>query len=273
MTTSSVYTFGAAATNSGVGSVDWNNASNALTDNSSYADSTPGTGNQSYYLWLTNPNPTEIGDSDTIDAIRVRIRRDASVNNRISWNTIRLVVAGSVSGDDNVISGNWSTASTTDTAGDLVSDAWGLSLTGSDVKASNFGIAVAINGAGSAQGRVEFADITFEYTAVASGPTYTLTADAGSYTLSGQTANLLASRLLTANAGSYSVTGQDASLIVSRLLSAEQGNYTLTGNDASLIINRLLTAEAGSYMLSGQDASMIVTGKQSNLHLARSRSS
>lgn len=166
MTTSAVYTFPTAATNSGVGSVDWTNPSNALTDDSTYASVVTGTGNQSYYLWLTNPNPTEIGDSDTIDAIRIRMRRDASTNNRVEDYEIRIIVAGVVSGDNKADTvTKWGVVSTTITYGDLASDVWSLTLTGADVKASNFGFAVSIEGAGGAEGRVEFVDVTFEYTA------------------------------------------------------------------------------------------------------------
>ena len=58
---------------------------------------------------------------------------------------------------------------------------------------------------------------------------YSITANAGSYAVTGQTATLARSRLLTANAGSYAVTGQTAILTKSRLLSGDFGVYTVTG--------------------------------------------
>jgi hypothetical protein len=58
---------------------------------------------------------------------------------------------------------------------------------------------------------------------------YSITANAGSYAVAGQTATLAKSRLLTANAGSYAITGQTAILTKSRLLSGDFGVYTVTG--------------------------------------------
>jgi len=48
--------------------------------------------------------------------------------------------------------------------------------------------------------------------AAATGNNYVLTAQAGSYVLSGQTATLARSKVITASAGSYALTGQNAVL-------------------------------------------------------------
>lgn len=92
---------------------------------------------------------------------------------------------------------------------------------------------------------------------------YTLTAEVGVFTLTGQDADLRVARKLTADVGSYSLTGQDASLTVARKLSAEAGSFSLSGQDASLTVARRLTAEAGEYLLTGQDASLIVSRRLS----------
>lgn len=69
------------------------------------------------------------------------------------------------------------------------------------------------------------------------GPTaYTLTCDAGSFTLSGQDATLTKTSILVADAGSFSLTGQDATLALGRVLTAEAGSYALTGQDAGLTL-------------------------------------
>jgi len=78
---------------------------------------------------------------------------------------------------------------------------------------------------------------------VSGGTGYTLTADAGSYTITGSDASLLFDRSLSAESGSFSITGSDASLLLDRSLSAEQGSYSITGSDATLRINRSLSAE------------------------------
>ena len=88
---------------------------------------------------------------------------------------------------------------------------------------------------------------------------YTLTAEKGSYTLTGNDASLLADRVFSAEKGSYTLTGYDASLLADRILTAEKGSFTLTGNDASLLYGRVLTAEKGSYILTGNDAQLLKT--------------
>lgn len=70
---------------------------------------------------------------------------------------------------------------------------------------------------------------------LAAGPTYTLSADAGSFTINGQDANLIYGRVLVADSGSFTITGQDANFIRNYVLSAESGNFTITGQDARLV--------------------------------------
>lgn len=93
----------------------------------------------------------------------------------------------------------------------------------------------------------------------AAGGGFTLTAESGSYTLTGQAAGLLAARTVVAEQGSYALTGQDATLTKSILLLAEQGSYALTGQSAGLFASRQLLAEQGAYALSGQDATLTYT--------------
>jgi hypothetical protein len=94
----------------------------------------------------------------------------------------------------------------------------------------------------------------------AGGSPYTLTGDAGSYTLTGIAAGLKAGRKLAGAAGSYAITGQDATLTYTPdsgspfTLVADAGSYTLTGVAAGLRATRRLTGAAGSYTLTGQAA-------------------
>lgn len=112
------------------------------------------------------------------------------------------------------------------------------------------------------------------------GDTITLTADNGSYTVSGQTAslrralrldsangsyvlngqnaNLLNHQLLNANNGSYVLSGQTANLSKTRAVIADNGTYSLNGQTASLLNHQRLTADAGSYNLNGQDATLTI---------------
>lgn len=89
------------------------------------------------------------------------------------------------------------------------------------------------------------------------GATYTLTAEAGSFSISGTDASLLVGRSIEAAAGSYSITGTDAGLLKGYSLNAEAGSYSVTGTDAALSYGRALAAEAGSFSLSGTDASLL----------------
>lgn len=93
---------------------------------------------------------------------------------------------------------------------------------------------------------------------------YTLTAQAGAYTYSGQTAILTRSRLLTASAGAYVYSGQNAILQRSRLITALAGAYGYAGQDATITKATpgayTLTALAGSYSYSGQAATITKAG-------------
>lgn len=87
-----------------------------------------------------------------------------------------------------------------------------------------------------------------------------LTANQGSYTLTGQNVNLYKGFYLLAAQGSYTLTGQTLNLIAYRLLALAQGSYSLTGHNANLLRGYPLTAVQGSYTLSGQEAGLIYSG-------------
>lgn len=89
------------------------------------------------------------------------------------------------------------------------------------------------------------------------GTAYTLTANAGSYAISGQSATLVRGRVLTCQAGAYVISGQSATLAVGRVLTCQAGAYTISGQSATLVHNRILTCEAGSYVIAGQDATLV----------------
>lgn len=86
---------------------------------------------------------------------------------------------------------------------------------------------------------------------------YVLTAGQGSYTLSGQTAALKASRDVSAGVGAFAIAGQAASLKVGRKLTAAQGSFALAGQAASLRSSRTITAAQGSFALSGQTTELL----------------
>ena len=73
---------------------------------------------------------------------------------------------------------------------------------------------------------------------------------AGSYTLTGQNATLAVA--MPASPGSYTLTGQAATLDTG--LSGSAGAYTLTGEAATMFAGLFLSASAGAYTLTGQTA-------------------
>jgi hypothetical protein len=71
---------------------------------------------------------------------------------------------------------------------------------------------------------------------------FTLTADLGTYTLSGQAVTLRIGRALTAATGSYTLVGIDAALSRDRRLACNVGTYTIAGQAAVPRADRTLTA-------------------------------
>jgi len=64
---------------------------------------------------------------------------------------------------------------------------------------------------------------------------YVLNVDAGSYSITGAPARLLASRQLNAGAGSYAISGKATGLLASRVLAAAPGAYVVTGNAVTFV--------------------------------------
>lgn len=108
--------------------------------------------------------------------------------------------------------------------------------------------------------RYPFAPFRMGRRRVVVSTTTTLTADAGSYAVSGSTADLLRSLILSGDAGAYTVSGATASLLRSKLLSADAGTYSVAGQAADLLRALVLTGDAGSYTLTGAAATLAVSG-------------
>lgn len=84
-----------------------------------------------------------------------------------------------------------------------------------------------------------------------------ITAESGTYTYTGSSAGLLATRILQANSGSYNYTGTDINLLRGFTLSANSGSYAYSGANVDLIFTPVgsftLTADTGTYSYSGTD--------------------
>lgn len=103
-------------------------------------------------------------------------------------------------------------------------------------------------------GSVVWGDLFFD---APTGGAYTLTAEAGSYALTGVAASIVKGYSLNAEAGSFTLTGVAAGIVKGYALDANAGSYTLSGFNASLIKGFVLNADAGGYSLSGSDASIV----------------
>lgn len=103
------------------------------------------------------------------------------------------------------------------------------------------------------------ARITIVYTPAVGG--YTLIADSGSYSKTGQAVGLLAGRKLAVDSGSLAITGTAAGLLRGYPLIAEAGSLILSGQDTGLIKDSRISVESGSFALSGQDVSLLKGGR------------
>lgn len=86
---------------------------------------------------------------------------------------------------------------------------------------------------------------------------YEVVANSGSYSLSGSTGTLQASRALDAAPGSYALTGVAATLLRGYVVSVDAGAYTISGNPATLVGDRVCNALAGEYSVSGSAATLL----------------
>lgn len=96
----------------------------------------------------------------------------------------------------------------------------------------------------------------YAYISSSGGPTYTLTADAGTFALTGQAANLLRSYPLAASTGTFTLAGQSANVLRAYLLTAEAASYAVTGSAANVLRGFALSAAAATFALTGTDTSL-----------------
>lgn len=85
---------------------------------------------------------------------------------------------------------------------------------------------------------------------------FTITADSGSYSISGTAANLQQGYEVVADGGSYAINGTNATISKGQTLTADGGSYAISGTDATLFYNQEIAAESGSYSIGGTDANL-----------------
>lgn len=149
-----------------VGTNAWDTLGNADADDATYSNNTGLGGDTSQYLKATDYG-FSIPSGATIDGVVGEI--DVIGNSRISDNAVRLVIAGSPTGDNKALGGTWSSGVRTYGGS---SDTWGLSPSDSDVNGSGFGLAIAVNasaGEGTTTAFIDYMRLTVYYTEAAGG--------------------------------------------------------------------------------------------------------
>lgn len=97
------------------------------------------------------------------------------------------------------------------------------------------------------------------------GATYTLTAQGGSYTYAGASADLTYTTsgtvyTMTALGGSFSYAGGSAALLRNRKLTAQGSTYNYSGGSASLLRGFKVVAQGGTFSYAGGSADLTYTG-------------
>ena len=97
------------------------------------------------------------------------------------------------------------------------------------------------------------------------GATYTLTAQGGSYTYAGASADLTYTTsgtvyTMTALGGSFSYSGGSAALLRNRKLTAQGATYNYSGGSASLLRGFKVVAQGGTFSYAGGSADLTYTG-------------
>lgn len=120
-----------------------------------------------------------------------------------------------------------------------------------------------------------------------SGGSVSITAESGSYSVSGTDVSLLVTSIMQASSGFYSISGTNVELLKGSVVDLASGSYSLTGTDATLTFtplgsftliadtgtynhtgadinfnrNRVMIASSGIYTLSGTDVQIILPGQ------------
>lgn len=84
-----------------------------------------------------------------------------------------------------------------------------------------------------------------------------LTAETGTFALTGNTAALKRALRMSAATGAFTLTGNDAGFDVGIRMQAETGAFTLTGNDVELKRALKMAANTGAFTLTGNEAALL----------------
>lgn len=157
-----------AANDTTVGSVAWTGPSDALTSNNIWSYCfLSSMGPQSNYLKITGFG-FSVPSGATIDRIVVEVERHASAIDKFNDYSAKLVIGGTITGNDKADATHWPTSDTY-LVYDYTTAQWGVTVTDTDINASNFGFVLSANwlAAAAPQAFVDHVRITIYYTAAA----------------------------------------------------------------------------------------------------------
>jgi len=99
----------------------------------------------------------------------------------------------------------------------------------------------------------------------AGGTAFSLSLDAGSYSLTGRDVGLTSARSLGLDAGSYALTGRDVTLTYlapeNFTLALDSGAYNLTGRDVNFGVTLSMLLDSGAYSLTGRNVGLTWSGE------------
>ena len=96
------------------------------------------------------------------------------------------------------------------------------------------------------------------WVATAGGLT-TLTADSGSFAVTGTATSLKYDRLITAVSGSFALSGTAVAFDYTKRIDAASGSYAITGSDVGFLYSQVIAADSGSFALTGTDVVLTYT--------------
>lgn len=240
----------------------WSSPTNIQSDDSSYASVALGGAAYSQALYAKNFG-FSIPTGATITSIKFTVKRKASMRDCITeYHIIMCDASGSPSGSDKAdTSTKWSDANETiekpsgATPGD--STYWGLTLTPELVNDADFGLKISArntNMLNQQTAYIQYVSCTVTYTVPA-----TLTANSGSFEITGTSCSLLKSSIIVPDAGEFSLSGDAADLLNSRLLSCGLGEYSLSAAGAGLVRSRIISVASADYSLAGNPISLLAS--------------
>lgn len=239
--------FGSFYDSSAVGTVVWNNETNAASSNNSYATTNSlAIGLISHYLVAYNPSSLSIPSGATITGIKITVERKSLVDSTLKDYSVRLYKSSTLVGDNKADTSIW--IPTSDTNKDYGGDGqmWGTTWTPSDF-GSGFGVGISFTAPSSATfGYIDYVSVTVYYELTVTNTESITLAEAVQY-LTGKALtegiSLADTIIMLMNATkSEAVTITDAceALIVSTLSHTESVNI---GDFIEMISGRVLTED------------------------------